>query len=68
MKILRNKFNLFGILLFSSKFSFITSKEKNLLRQASKSHSKKHIAIMNALMNKGKSFKIAHKEALKITK
>jgi|TARA_X000000950_G_scaffold286312_1_gene394838 hypothetical protein len=46
----------------------IDPKEKNLLRQASKSHSKKHIAIMNALMNKGKSFKIAHKEALKITK
>ena len=46
----------------------IDPKEKNLLRQASKSHSKKHMAIMNALMNKGKSFKIAHKEALKITK
>jgi hypothetical protein len=46
----------------------IDPKEKNFLRQASKSHSKKHMAIMNALMNKGKSFKVAHREALKITK
>ena len=42
-------------------------KEKTLLKKANKHHSKKHMAIMNALMNKGKSFKQAHKEALKIT-
>ena len=39
-------------------------KKKN---KKGKSKSKKHMAIMNALMNKGKSFKQAHKEALKIT-
>ena len=45
----------------------IDKKEKKLLKKANKHHSKKHMAIMNALMNKGKSFKQAHKEALKIT-
>ena len=45
----------------------IDTKEKKLLKKANKHHSKKHMAIMNALMNKGKSFKQAHKEALKIT-
>ena len=45
----------------------IDRKEKKLLKKANKHHSKKHMAIMNALMNKGKSFKQAHKEALKIT-
>ena len=44
----------------------IDKKEKKLLKKANKHHSKKHMAIMNALMNKGKSFKIAHREALKI--
>ena len=44
----------------------IDRKEKKLLKKANKHHSKKHMAIMNALMNKGKSFKIAHREALKI--
>ena len=44
----------------------IDRKEKKLLKKANKSHSKKHMAIMNALMNKGKSFKMAHREALKI--
>ena len=42
--------------------------EKKLLKKANKNHSKKHMAIMNALMNKGKLFKVAHREALKITK
>ena len=46
----------------------IDRKEKKLLKKANKHHSKKHMAIMNALMNKGKSFKVAHREALKITK
>ena len=45
----------------------IDKNEKKLLKKANKHHSKKHMAIMNALMNKGKSFKQAHKEALKIT-
>ena len=45
----------------------IDKKEKKLLKKANKHHSKKHMAIMNALMNKGKSFKQAHREALKIT-
>ena len=44
----------------------IDRKEKKLLKKANKHHSKKHMAIMNALMNKGKSFKMAHREALKI--
>ena len=44
----------------------IDKKEKKLLKKANKHHSKKHMAIMNALMNKGKSFKMAHREALKI--
>ena len=44
----------------------IDTKEKKLLKKANKHHSKKHMAIMNALMNKGKSFKMAHREALKI--
>ena len=46
----------------------IDKNEKKLLKKANKHHSKKHMAIMNALMNKGKSFKVAHREALKITK
>ena len=46
----------------------LTDKQKNLMKKHNKHHSKKHMAIMNALMNKGKSFKVAHREALKITK
>ena len=46
----------------------IDKNEKKLLKKANKHHSKKHMAIMNALMNKGKSFKFAHRQALKITK
>ena len=44
----------------------IDKKEKKLLKKANKHHSKKHMAIMNALMNKGKSFRFAHRQAMKI--
>ena len=46
----------------------LTDKQKKTLKKHSIHHSKKHMAIMNALMNKGKSFKIAHREALKVAK
>ena len=46
----------------------LTDKQKKTLKKHSVHHSKKHMAIMNALMNKGKSFKFAHRQALKITK
>ena len=46
----------------------LSKEQKNLMKKHSVHHSKKHMAIMNALMNKGKSFKVAHREALKITK
>ena len=46
----------------------LTDKQKETLKKHSVHHSKKHMAIMNALMNKGKSFKIAHREALKVAK
>ncbi len=46
----------------------LTDKQKKTLKKHSVHHSKKHMAIMNALMNKGKSFKIAHREALKVAK
>ena len=46
----------------------LSKNQKDTLKKHSKHHSKKHMAIMNALMNKGKSFKVAHREALKITK
>ena len=46
----------------------LSKEQKNLMKKHKKHHSNKHMAIMNALMNKGKSFKVAHREALKITK
>ena len=46
----------------------LTDKQKKTLKKHSVHHSKKHMAIMNALMNKGKSFKFAHRQALKVTK
>ena len=46
----------------------LSKEQKNLMKKHSVHHSKKHMAIMNALMNKGKSFKFAHRQALKITK
>ena len=46
----------------------LTDRQKKTLKKHSVHHSKKHMAIMNALMNKGKSFKIAHREALKVAK
>ena len=46
----------------------LTDKQKKTLKKHSVHHSKKHMAIMNALMNKGKSFKIAHREALIVAK
>ena len=44
----------------------LTDKQKKTLKKHSVHHSKKHMAIMNALMNKGKSFKFAHRQALEI--
>ena len=44
----------------------LTTKQKATLKKHSVHHSKKHMAMMNALMNKGKSFKFAHRQALKI--
>ena len=44
----------------------LSKTEKNRLKVHAKHHSKKHIAIMSALMNKGKSFNQAHTETLKI--
>ena len=46
----------------------LTKKQKDTLKKHSVHHSKKHMAIMNALMNKGKSFKFAHRQALKVAK
>ena len=44
----------------------LTDRQKKTLKKHSVHHSKKHMAMMNALMNKGKSFKFAHRQALKI--
>ena len=44
----------------------LTTKQKATLKKHSVHHSKKHMALMNSLMNKGKSFKFAHRQALKI--
>ena len=44
----------------------LTDKQKAPLKKHSVHHSKKHMALMNSLMNKGKSFKFAHRQALKI--
>ena len=44
----------------------LTDKQKATLKKHSVHHSKKHMALMNQLMNKGKSFKFAHRQALKI--
>ena len=46
----------------------LTDRQKKTLKKHSVHHSKKHMAIMNALMQKGKSFKFAHRQALKVTK
>ena len=34
----------------------LSKEQKDLLKKHNKHHSKKHMAMMNALMNKGKSF------------
>ena len=44
----------------------LTDRQKKTLKKHSVHHSKKHMALMNQLMNKGKSFKFAHRQALKI--
>ena len=44
----------------------LSKAEKNKLKIHAKHHNKQHIAIMSALMNKGKSFNQAHTETLKI--
>ena len=44
----------------------LTKKQKDTLKKHSVHHSKKHMAMMTALMNKGKSFRFAHRQAMKI--
>ena len=44
----------------------LTDRQKKTLKKHSVHHSKKHMAMMNALMNKGKSFRFAHRQAMKI--
>ena len=44
----------------------LTKKQKDTLKKHSVHHSKKNMAMMNALMNKGKSFRFAHRQAMKI--
>ena len=44
----------------------IDKNEKKKLKIHSKHHTGKHMAIMSAMMNQGKSFSTAHKQALKI--
>ena len=44
----------------------LTDKQKATLKKHSVHHSKKHMALMNSLMNKGKSFRFAHRQAMKI--
>ena len=44
----------------------LTDKQKKTLKKHSVHHSKKHMAMMNAMMNKGKSFRFAHRQAMKI--
>ncbi len=43
----------------------LTEKQKIKLREHSKHHSKKHMALMNQLMKSGKSFAEAHRQAQK---
>ena len=43
----------------------LTPTQKSLLKKHSKHHTGKHMAIMNALMNKGKTFKQAHSVAMR---
>jgi hypothetical protein len=43
----------------------LTSSQKKLLKKHSSHHTKKHMAVMNALMNKGKTFKEAHSIAMR---
>ena len=44
----------------------IDKNERKKLKIHSKHHKGKHMAIMNAMMNSGKSFEQAHRAALKI--
>ena len=44
----------------------IDAKEKKKLKIHAKHHTKKHIAMMSAMMNGGKTFKQAHLATLKI--
>ena len=44
----------------------MTPEDKQKLKIISKSQSKKHMAIMNAMIRSGKSFNQAHRAALKI--
>ena len=50
-----------GVSLFG-----LGKRQQDAMVKHSQHHSKKHMAMMNALMNKGKSFKFAHRQALKI--
>tara|TARA_S200002703_G_scaffold138608_1_gene128900 strand:+ start:148 stop:366 length:219 start_codon:yes stop_codon:yes gene_type:complete len=43
----------------------LTQKQKDMLKEASKNHTKKHIDFMKEQMKKGDSFTKAHNKALK---
>ena len=43
----------------------ISDEQKAKLREHSKHHSKKHMAMMNNMMREGSSFEEAHKAAMK---
>ena len=45
--------------------SKLTDRQKATMKKHSKHHSKKHMALMNQLMIKGRSFTAAHKIAQK---
>ena len=43
----------------------LSDEQKKKLREHSKHHSKKHMAMMNNMMREGSSFEEAHKAAMK---
>jgi hypothetical protein len=43
----------------------LTERQKNTLKKHSVHHTAKHMTMMRSLMKKGKSFNVAHKEAMK---
>jgi hypothetical protein len=49
----------------SNKLKKLTQKQKDQLSKLSKSHSKKHMAVMRMLVMRGASMKKAHDQAVK---